>query len=175
MDAPAEGPATVRVAGAISGVLQLDSATVGSLRREAARLAGCDASTVKLICGGKTLTVRSRGAGRSACLCAVWNITLACAWAPHGPHSARGRRLARMQAPLPPPRQQDDSKALREYGWNPNSRVLVTRGAAAGAALGAAAAAASAADAREARIDKLKTGGAAAAAAALNHGCMPHA
>ncbi|GBF88993.1 hypothetical protein Rsub_01492 [Raphidocelis subcapitata] len=108
MDAQAGSPATVKVAGAISGVVQLDSATVGALRREAARLAGGgDASTVKLLCGGKTLV--------------------------------------------------DDSKPLSDYGWTPNSRVLVTRGAAAGAALGAAAAAAAAADAREARIEKLKT------------------
>ena len=50
---------TVRVAGALSGVVQLTESRVGALRLEAARLAGVeDPAAIKLICCGKTLAVR---------------------------------------------------------------------------------------------------------------------
>ncbi|KAI8468889.1 MAG: hypothetical protein J3K34DRAFT_522552 [Monoraphidium minutum] len=104
-----EGAATtIKVAGAISGVVQLAGAepTVGALRAECARVAGTAAPAIKLICGGKTL--------------------------------------------------QDDAKPLSEYRVGAASRVLVTKGAGAAAALGAAAAEQQRRDAHAARLEKLK-------------------
>lgn len=51
---------------------------------------------------------------------------------------------------------QDDSKALRDYNITANSRVLITKGAAAQAALSEQAARVSSEEARAAHLDRLK-------------------
>lgn len=115
MDEEGSDSVTIKVAGALSGVVRVPAAaaTVGALRAEVARLllagaAGGDAaaSQIKLICGGRTLA--------------------------------------------------DDAVTLSAANVGPASRVLVTRGAGAAAALGAAEAAAAQDAARAARLEKLK-------------------
>lgn len=149
------GANTVKLAGALSGVVQLASSapTVAELRAEAARLAGCAPECIKLICGGKTLQVTTR----RTCDWGLPPEALAGTRTQVRPQGA-ARHAHITPRHLPPP--QDDSKMLSDYGVTPTSRVLVTKGAGAAAALGAAAAAQQQQAAREARLEKLKSGAA---------------
>ena len=61
MESTLDDAVTIRVAGALSGVVQVPggaSATVGALRAQVAHLSGAAPHSIKLICGGKTLLVR---------------------------------------------------------------------------------------------------------------------
>lgn len=151
-------PVVVKVAGALKGVVRIRSydSPVSELRAEVARLTGEQLARMQPSPSTAVATCRYQG---HACV-TLRRIIHSCRSAAATPHMtlihsgvsdaadvkliAGGRTL------------QDDAKLLRDYNFGPNTRVLVTRGAAAQQAMAGQEAAQRSEEARLAQLDRLK-------------------